>query len=202
MPPISIIALGKDAIAMSTLMNAFRVYAERFYTPFGDLKIERSHRIWTMVEANSLLMATNGVCFIGDWSSYKPSCSAYVKNGKSNGAPRFRVATKLTGYRFSPVSSGFETDRRWCTNEHRFPVEMCHLVVLVLLRNEKIHWKCAHVFRVNIFIRLTGAVQVTRHSNGFILFLLVFLAFLWFSTRINQTNWSKSCWLQAVPVMR
>lgn len=84
MPPISIIAIGRDGITMSKLMNEFRVYAQRFQIPFGDLKIARSHRDGTFVEANSLLMATNGVCFIGDWSSYNVSCSAYIKNGKLN----------------------------------------------------------------------------------------------------------------------
>lgn len=83
MPPISIMAIGRDGITMSTLMNEFRVYAQRFYTPSGDLKITKSHRNGTFIEANSLLMATNGICFIGDWSSYNSSCSAYVRNGKS-----------------------------------------------------------------------------------------------------------------------
>lgn len=82
MAPISIIAIGRDSVTMATLMNEFRAYAQRFYTPSGDLKIARSHRNGTFVEANSLLMATHGVCFIGDWSSYNASCSAYVKNGK------------------------------------------------------------------------------------------------------------------------
>lgn len=82
MTPIPIIAIGKDGITMSTLMNEFRVYAQRFLTPFGDLKIAQSHRSGQFVEANSLLMATNGVCFIGDWSSHNASSSAYVKNGK------------------------------------------------------------------------------------------------------------------------
>lgn len=138
MSPISIIAIGKDGVTMSTMMNEFRVYAQRFHTPFGDLKIARSHRHGTFIEANSLLMATNGVCYIGDWSSYNASCSAYVKNGNVNCGQRW-LELNLTGFRLFCVSSGLGTNHRRCTNEYRLPVEMCHLVVLVLLRKEKIH---------------------------------------------------------------
>lgn len=84
MQPISVIAIGRDGVTMSTLMNQFRLYAQRSHIPSDDLKIVRSHRNGIFVEANSLLLATNGVCFIGDWSSYNASSSAYIKNGKQS----------------------------------------------------------------------------------------------------------------------
>lgn len=128
---------------MSTLMNEFRVYAQRFLTPFGDLKIAQSHRSGQYVEANSLLMATNGVCFIGDWSSHNASSSAYVKNGKLN-AQHF-IEMNRTGLLFYFagfccfvfISSGVTAYCRRCTIEYWVPIEMRHLVILVLFWKEK-----------------------------------------------------------------
>lgn len=98
------------------------------------------------------------------------------------------------------VSSGLGTNYRWCTNECWFHTEMCHLVVLVLLRNKKIDRKCDDVLKVTGFV----SIQVLKGSiqTNLVFFLLsVFLAFPLFSKRIKRTHWSIRCWLKMVPVI-
>lgn len=162
MVPISIVAFGRDSVTMSMLMNEFGAYAQRFYTPSGDLKTARSHRNGTFVEANSLLMATHGICFIGDWSIHNASCSAYVKNGKLLEMRNSTLKRSESNWFFIfLVSSGLGTNYRRCTNECRFPTEMCRLVALVLLWNEKGRRKCDDVFKVNAFV----SIQVPQRLN-------------------------------------
>lgn len=44
------------------------------------------------IEPSALTVAHNGVCYIGEWLRLKPSCSHYIKKGKT---PAFKLINKF-----------------------------------------------------------------------------------------------------------
>lgn len=53
----------------------------RFVCINDDLKFNGRCSQMKTIEANSLLMARNGVCFIGDWLALKPASLKYLQSG-------------------------------------------------------------------------------------------------------------------------
>lgn len=53
----------------------------RFIYISDDLKFNGKSTQTRSIEANSLLMARNGVCFIGDWLALKATSLNYLQNG-------------------------------------------------------------------------------------------------------------------------
>lgn len=195
MQPISVIAIGRDGVTMSTLMNQFRLYAQRSHIPSDDLKIVRSHRNGIFVEANSLLLATNGVCFIGDWSSYNASSSAYIKNGKHS--TQLCVANAIS---FWVIFHQF-----WIRDEllsmhkrilnFRWSVPFGRIGFIAERERPSKMWWC---FQSNFFLGSFRNITIWLDSFSA---CLVFLAFQSFSRKISQIRWSMRCWKQIADEM-
>lgn len=53
----------------------------RFVCISDDLKFNGKNTKTNTIEANSLLMARNGICFIGDWMGLNVASLNYLRNG-------------------------------------------------------------------------------------------------------------------------
>ncbi|XP_031627022.1 minichromosome maintenance domain-containing protein 2 [Contarinia nasturtii] len=78
--PISIMAITRDSATASSVMRNMGNCARRFVCINDDLKFNGICTKTKTIEANSLLMARNGVCFIGDWFGLKASSLNYLQN--------------------------------------------------------------------------------------------------------------------------
>lgn len=61
------------------IYSTLSFYCFRFYTINEDLKANGKRK--DFIQANSMLLAHGGVCFINDWMSLKPTQLSYLKNG-------------------------------------------------------------------------------------------------------------------------
>ncbi|XP_055303515.1 minichromosome maintenance domain-containing protein 2 [Sitodiplosis mosellana] len=78
--PISIMAITRDSEIASSVMRRIGDISRRFICINDDLKFNGKCSHTKTIDSNSLLMARNGVCFIGDWLGLKPASLNYLQN--------------------------------------------------------------------------------------------------------------------------
>ncbi|KAI9589997.1 minichromosome maintenance domain-containing protein 2 [Glossina fuscipes] len=72
-PPIPLIVIGNDSYTINYLMKKVGQLATRFVGPIDDMKPCNTNgfRNHNWIEANPILLADGGVCYVGDWSRIK-----------------------------------------------------------------------------------------------------------------------------------
>uniref|UniRef100_A0A1B0FGR9 Uncharacterized protein n=1 Tax=Glossina morsitans morsitans TaxID=37546 RepID=A0A1B0FGR9_GLOMM len=72
-PPIPIIVIGNDSYTINYLMKEVGQLATRFVGPIDDVKPSNTNgfRNHNWIEANPILLADGGICYVGDWSRIK-----------------------------------------------------------------------------------------------------------------------------------
>uniref|UniRef100_A0A1A9W273 MCM domain-containing protein n=1 Tax=Glossina brevipalpis TaxID=37001 RepID=A0A1A9W273_9MUSC len=86
-PPIPLIVIGNDSYTINYLMKTIGQLATRFVGPIDDWKPANSNgfRGHKWIEANPLLLADGGVCYVGDWSRIKSANAERLFKTLENG---------------------------------------------------------------------------------------------------------------------
>lgn len=96
-PPLPLLALGKDTWIPNELMSLCSKYARRCVTPLPNDQFLPTGNKKEFNEAGWLSIASDGVCYLGDWSKYETTKNGFfIKAGKKLNARFEQQARKRT----------------------------------------------------------------------------------------------------------
>uniref|UniRef100_A0A1A9W452 Uncharacterized protein n=1 Tax=Glossina brevipalpis TaxID=37001 RepID=A0A1A9W452_9MUSC len=86
-PPIPLLVIGNDSYTINYLIKKIGQLATRFVGPIDDWKPANTNgvRCHNWIEANPLLLADGGVCYVGDWSRIKSANAERLFKSLENG---------------------------------------------------------------------------------------------------------------------